>query len=129
MTKAIDFVPSQKTWVKGWAVRTGKSFLTAQKKSPIDALKTVSKRANQKVADTGGDLAEYKVSQKIIKTTSKSTGEDPSKQLMQIDESLLQPIQIPKKVHIAKETTTSYVMNFDYYNYKYIQQEWSIRKS
>ena len=129
MTKATDFVPSQKTWVKGWTVSTGKSFLTAQKKSPIDAFKTISKRANQKVTDTGGDLAEYKVAQKIIKATSKSTGEDPSKYLVQIDESLLQPIQIPKKVHITKETTTSYIMNFDYYNYKYIQQEWSIRKS
>ena len=45
----------------------------AHKKSAIDALKTVSKRAIQKTAKVIGGLVGNKIEKKITKATSKST--------------------------------------------------------
>ena len=44
-----------------------KSFLTAQKKSATDALKTPSKRAIQKTTKATGDLVGKKIADKITK--------------------------------------------------------------
>ena len=54
----------------------GQSFLTAQQQSGTDAPKTTSKRANQKVAYATGELAEYRIAEKIMRASSKSTCEE-----------------------------------------------------
>ena len=49
-----------------------KNFLAVQKKSTADAIKTTSKRAIQKAAETTGDLTGNKIADKITSVSKKS---------------------------------------------------------
>ena len=50
----------------------GKKFFSTTKMSPIDTLKTVSKRVIQKTAEATDDMFGNKIAEKIARTTSKS---------------------------------------------------------
>ena len=49
-----------------------KNFLTAQKKTTTDAIKTASKKAIQKTAEATGHLIGNKIADKIISVSKKS---------------------------------------------------------
>ena len=91
--------------------------LDTTKKSATHALKIASKRAIQKTAEATGDLGGNKTAEKIRKAASKSTHGDLKKS-MQIPE----PTSIPEK-------RQKLLLNFDYYNYKYIGREWRTVRS
>ena len=89
-----------------------------------------SKRAIQKTTETTGGLVGNKIAEKITKATSNITCEDQSKSPTEIYEPLIQPIGIPKEKFVDHQTDDNkLLLNFDYYNHKYIYQEWSIGKS
>ena len=55
-----------------------KKLVDTAKKSATDAIKTASKRAIQKTAETTGDLVGNKISDKIICVSKKSTKKFPT---------------------------------------------------
>ena len=73
-------------------------LLDSAKKSTTDAIKTASKRTNQKIAEATGDLISNKTADKITSI---------SKQLhSKVDEN---EIEIPKrKIHTSIKKTTNY---------------------
>ena len=78
-----------------------KYVLTKQKHHQRLHSKLFSKGNLKNPAETGGDL----VGNKIAKTVSETTHEDPSKQkrTAKVDEALIQPIEIPKEKYVPPE--------------------------
>ena len=96
-------------------------LLDTIKMSATKALKTVSKRAIQKTAEAIDDLFRNKIAEKITKASSKSFREDPRKlTATQIDETSVQAIGHQKKDIYHQKDDNKLLMNFDYYNYKYV---------
>ena len=56
----------------------GQTLLDSAKKSTTDAIKTTSKRAIQKAAETTGDLIGNKIADKITSVSKKSTKKLPN---------------------------------------------------
>ena len=84
--------PRDRVYVKGYEFMSfarsmsnkyGKKLVDTAKKSTTDAIKTASKRAIQKTAETTGDLAGIKIADKITSVSEKST-----KKLPTIDEDV-----------------------------------------
>ena len=78
-------------------------LLGSTKKSAMDVLKTVSKRATQKAAETTVDFIGDKIAEEITKAVSNSICKDPGKSLAQIDGSSIKPIGIRKEKYILPE--------------------------
>ena len=68
--KGYGFLSFAKNMGKSLSNKYGQKFLDGAKKSTTDAIKTVSKRAIQKTAETAGDLIGNKIANKV---TSVST--------------------------------------------------------
>ena len=60
------------------------------------------------------------MAQKIKNSASKTTHEDSSKLLVQIDEALAQTIGIAKVKCISQKDDNKLLINFDYYDFKYM---------
>ena len=84
-----------------------KNFLTVQKKSTADAIKTASKKAIQKKkknSETTGDLIGNKIADKITIVSKKSSAKLPSQTNEANDESEHQR----RKIHISRKKATNY---------------------
>lgn len=80
-----------------------KSCLITQKKSAADALKTSTKRANQKTAATTGNLIVNKMSNKITRTASRGAA-SKSITSAQKDKALINMQEgIPKGKYVSPE--------------------------
>ena len=77
--KSYWFLPFTKNMDKSLSSKFGQKLLDRTKKSAIDALKTVSKGATQKMVEATVDLVGNEIAEKITKTASKSTLDVPSK--------------------------------------------------
>ena len=90
---------------KSLSSKFGQKLLDRTKKSAIDALKTVSKGATQKMVEATVDLVGNEIAEKITKTASKSTLDAPSKSVMptQITETSIQPTWIPVEKYVLPE--------------------------
>ena len=90
----------------------GRKFLHSAKKSATGALKTTSKRANQKTAEATGDLISNKITDKITcasKTGTNSQAED----------------LIPREGFISPETRQKLLMSLNCFN---IQIKWKMKQ-
>ena len=58
---------------KNFSNKYSEKLLDAAKKSTTDAIKTVSKRAIQKTAETTGDLISNKIAYKIVSASKKTS--------------------------------------------------------
>ena len=74
----------------------GKKLVDTAKKSATDAIKTASKRAIQKNAETTGDLVGNRIADKITSVSKKST-----KKLLTIDED--EELTTHKKRYLSPE--------------------------
>ena len=81
---------------KNLSNKYGQELLDGAKKSTTDAIKTASKRAIQKIAETTGDLIGNKFPDKITNISKKSSREPHGNEAN--DE-----IEIPKERHISSE--------------------------
>ena len=92
------------SFAKIWAVSMDKSFLTGQKTWQPMPLRLPQRRRSKKTAEAIDDLVGNRIAEKITRTASKSTREDPRKlTASQIDETSVQPTGIPKERYIPKE--------------------------
>ena len=105
--KGYGFLSFAKNMCKSLSSNSGRNLVDSTKMSARDVLKTALKRKIQKMVEATGYLVGNKIAENIAKAASKTSCEDLSKMLAQIDEILTQPTGIPKE-------------NFDYYNYEYI---------
>ena len=88
---------------KSLSNKYGQKLLDSAKKSTTDAIKTASKIAIQKTAETTGDLTGNKIADKITSISKKkSTTKLPSKELLN-DEREDVEIDTPKKRYISPE--------------------------
>ena len=78
------------------------SFLTVQKSQQQMHPKLLQKGFSKKTAEIAGDSVGNKIAEKIQKTASKTTCEDPSKSTAQLYETT-QSIGIPKEKYISPE--------------------------
>ena len=91
MTYSIE--PKDRIYVKGYVFlsfaenigknlsnKYGQKLLDTVKKSTTDAIKTASKRAIQKTAETTSDLVGNKIAHKIVSTSKKSNKELPKEE-------------------------------------------------
>ena len=103
--KSYWFLPFAKNMDKSLSSKFGQKLLDRTKKSAIDALKTVSKGATQKMVEATVDLVGNEIAEKITKTASKSTLDAPSKSVMptQITETSIQPTWIPVEKYVLPE--------------------------
>ena len=76
--KGYGFLSFAKNMGKNLSNKYGQKLLDSAKKSTTDAIKTVSKRAIQKTAQTTGDLMSNKIADKITCVSKKSTKELPN---------------------------------------------------
>lgn len=95
MSKAINFLQKKSFVIISFAKNIGKNLsskygqnLNNTKNSATGSFKTVSNRANQKLAEPVRNLIGSKIAGKIAKAVSKSFREDPRKRMaMQIGET------------------------------------------
>ena len=97
--------PRDRAYVKGYGFMSfarsmsnkyGKKLVDTAKKSATDAIKTASKRAIQKTAESAGDLVGNEIADKIRSVPKKST-----KKLLTIDEYV--ELTTHKKRYISPE--------------------------
>ena len=88
-----------------------KNLLTVLTKSATDAIKTASKRAIQKTAETAGDFIGNKIADKIT-SNSKKSKELPSMELHLTELHLNQDNnEIPKERYVSQKKDKSLLMN------------------
>ena len=79
--KGYGFLSFAKTMGKSLSNKYGQKFLDSAKRSTTDAIKTVSERATQKMAEATGDLIGNKIADKITSVSKK-----PAKELHNNDQ-------------------------------------------
>ena len=84
-----------KTWVN-LSNKYGQKRFDSGKKSTMDAIKTVSKRAIQKTAEATGDLIGNKIADKITNTSKKSLARSQNNDANN-------EIEVAKKRYISSE--------------------------
>ena len=67
------FLSFVKNMCKSFSNKYGQKFLNSAKKSTTDAIKTASKRAIQKTAETTGDFLDNKIADKITSVSKKQS--------------------------------------------------------
>ena len=70
--KGYGFLSFAKSMGKSLSNKYGQKILDSTKKSTIDAIKTASKRAIQKIAEATGDLSGNKIADKITSVSKKA---------------------------------------------------------
>ena len=96
--KGYGFLSFVKNMGKSLSNKYGQKLLDSAKKSTTDAIKTASKRAIQKTAETTGDLIDNKIADKITSVSKKSIKELPN------DETEIDVERAtPKKRYISPE--------------------------
>ena len=70
--EGYGFLSFSKNMGKNLSNKYGQKFLDSAEKSTTDAIKTVSKRAIQKMAETTGDFIGNKIADKITGVSKKS---------------------------------------------------------
>ena len=80
--KGYGFLSFAKNMGKSLSNKYGQKLLDSAKKSTTDAIKTASKKAIQKTAESTGDLIGYKIADKKTSVSKKK----PSKELHNNDE-------------------------------------------
>ena len=102
----------------------GQKLFGTTKKAETDAAKTDSKKATQKMADSTVHQGRNKISDRsktsICKDQVKSNAPTETKETSK-------PVEIPKETYIPSKSR--FLMNFDYFNYRYLEKEWSTRRS
>ena len=76
MNQKIGFLSFAKNMGKSLSNKYGQKLLDSAKKSTADAIKTASKRAIQKIAETSFDLIGNKIADKITSVSNKNN--DPN---------------------------------------------------
>ena len=71
--KGYRFLSFVQNMGKNWSNKYGQKLLRSAKKYAADAIKTASKRAIQKTAETAGDLIGNKIADKITSVSKTST--------------------------------------------------------
>ena len=74
--KGYGFLSFAKNMGKSLSNTYGQNFLDSAKRSTTDAIKTVSERATQKMAEATGDLIDNKIADKITSVLRKSNIND-----------------------------------------------------
>ena len=97
--KGYGFLYFAKNMGKSLSNKYGQKFLDSAKKSTTDAIKTTSKKAIQKIAETTGDLIGNKIADKIT-SISKSPKELHSKKIHSTEEV---NNEIPKERYMSPE--------------------------
>ena len=122
--KGYRFLYFSKNVAKTLKSKYGQKLLDSTKKSETDAAKTDSKKAIQKPADATGHQGGNNISDRI--KTSACKDQIKSKAPTQTKETL-KPVEIPKEMYTPSKST--FLMNFDYLNYRYLEKEWNTRRS
>ena len=99
--KGYGFLFFAKNTGKNLSNKYGQNLLTVLKKSTIDAIKTVSKRAIQKPAEATGDLIGSKIADEITSVSKKS-----NKELAKEEDVKLTTHK--KKIYISRRKTRNY---------------------
>ena len=92
---------------KNLSNKYGQKLLDSAKKFTTDAIKTASKRENQKTAEATGDLIGYKIADKITSVSTKKAPKngDANNEIV----GIASPKDVPKKKkHISRRKTPSY---------------------
>ena len=93
---------------KNLSNKYGQKLLDSAKKFTTDAIKTASKRENQKTAEATGDLIGYKIADKITSVSTKKAPKNGDAN-NEIEVGIASPKDVPKKKkHISRRKTTSY---------------------
>ena len=74
--KGYGFLSFAKNMGKSLSQKYGQKLLDSAKKSTTDAIKTVSKRAIQKIAEATGDLIGNKIADKITSVSNKKSAKE-----------------------------------------------------
>ena len=80
--------------------------IDSAKKYTTGAIKTASKRAIQKTAETAGDLIGNKIADKITRVSKRSSTELHSKKLE--NDNTNDELEVPKKIHTSRRKATHY---------------------
>ena len=110
--KSYGFLSFPKNMEKNLSIKYGQKLLDTKKKLATDALKSASKRAIQKTAKATGDLVGNKITRKLQRP--------PQKVLVRIQKNLHNQQRFLRKYTYHQENGDKLVMNFNYYDYKYI---------
>ena len=100
--KGYGFLSFAESTRQSLSCKYGPKLLDSTEKSATDAPKTASKGLFKKTAEIAGDSVGNKIAEKIQKTASKTTCEDPRKSTAQLYETT-QSIGIPKEKYISPE--------------------------
>ena len=98
--KGYGFLSFAKNMGKSLSNKYGQKLIDSAKKSTTDAMKTASKRANQKTAEAFGDLIDNKIADKITSVSKKK-----SKKELDNNDDETEDVEIvtPKKRYISPE--------------------------
>ena len=95
------------SFAKNLSSKYGQTLLDSAKKSKIDPIKTASKGAVQKTAETTGNLIGKKIADKITSVSKKSSTELHSKK--QQNNEANDESEVPKKkIHLSRKKTKIY---------------------
>ena len=93
---------------KNLSNKYGQKLLDSAKKFTTDAIKTASKRENQKTAEATGYLIGYKIADKITSVSTKKAPKNGDAN-NEIEVAIASPKDVPKKKkHISRRKTPSY---------------------
>ena len=105
---------------KSLSNKYGQKLLDSTKKSTTDAIKTTSKRAIQKTAETPGDLIGSKIADKIMNVSKKSAMELNSKELPNNNNETDAKITTHKKRCISPEERQQIIEELKLVTKKYV---------
>ena len=107
--KGYGFLSFAKNIGKSLSNKCGQKLLDRAKKSTTDAIKTASKRAIQKTAETTGDLIGNKIADKMKSVSKKKLAmELHSKELHNNNDEDVEITTHKKEIHISRRKTTNY---------------------